>query len=535
MRKITLPFIVLAFLSTSVSAQLISTVAGNGSGGFSGDGGQATAAEIQSAYGLAIDATGNIYIADQANCRVRKVNTNGVMSTLAGTGVFGYSGDGGQATAAKMGDPSGVAVDAAGNVYIGDANNARTRKVTVATGIITTVAGNGVGGFSGDGGQATAAEVNGNSGIWIAANGTMYIGDMSNQRVRKVTTAGVISTYAGNGTAGFSGDGGQATAAELNGPDQITTDATGNLYISDYSNNRVRKVTTAGVISTIAGTGVAGYNGDGIQATAAQINGVESCAIDAGGNIYLGDLNERVRRIAPNGIISTYAGTGVTGYNGDGIQATTAEIFLPTRVAVDNAGTLYINDEINERIRKVGGVPLPVKLLTFTAEYNEAMGNVGLNWVTATETNNKYFTIERSTDGENFSDIAEVAGAGNSTVTLYYNTIDPSPIPGIDYYRLKQTDLDGNYQYSAIVPVNVPFNFLLYPNPANNLIHIITPVSGKTLVRVYNMLGSELIANSYTNQSNIDLAVSNLPNGVYLVRIQTDNGNSWIKRVEINR
>ena len=536
MKKITFLLIAFGLVTSSGHAQLISTIAGNGTAGFSGDGGQATVAEIQYAYGIAIDATGNIYIADQANCRIRKVNTNGIMSTVAGTGAFGYSGDGGQATAASMGDPSGVAVDAAGNVYIADANNARTRKITIGTGIISTVAGNGVGGFSGDGGQATAAEVNGNSGIWIAANGTMYIGDMSNQRVRKVTTAGVISTYAGNGTGGFSGDGGQATAAELNGPDQITTDAAGNLYISDYSNNRIRKVTTSGVISTYAGTGVAGYNGDNIQATAAQINGVECSAIDAAGNLYLADLNERIRKVAATGVITTVAGTGVAGYNGDGIQATTAELNLPTRVAVDNAGNIYINDEINARIRKLGGAVLPVTLLSFTAEYNQAMNNVRLDWVTATETNNKYFTIERSTDGENFIEITEVNGAGNSTVALYYNAIDPSPISGIDYYRLKQTDFDGNFRYSDIVPVNVPMAFSLYPNPANNILHIATPLStGRSLIVVYNMIGSELINTSYTNQSNIDLPVNSLPNGLYLLKVTTDNGSTWIKKVEINR
>jgi hypothetical protein len=539
MKKITILFTIFLLPLSLLRAQLISTVAGNGTQGFFGDGGQATAGEINWVYGIAIDGTGNMYLADQANCRVRKVNTNGVITTFAGTGAFGFSGDGGQATAAQMGDVGGVSVDPAGTVvYIGDLNNARVRMVTVATGIIKTVAGNGMGGFSGDGGQATAAEVSSNYGVWIDQTGTnFYIGDYGNQRVRKVVVAtGIIKTVAGNGTGGFSGDGGQATAAELSGPDQICTDPAGNLFISDYGNNRVRKVNTSGVIITLAGTGVAGYNGDNIQATAAQISGVESVALDASGNVYLADLTERIRKVATTGIITTVAGNGSGGYNGDGIPATTAWLNLPTRVATDFANAVYIGDEFNARIRKIGGTPLPIKLISFNALYSEALNDVQINWATASEIDNKLFTVERSANGEDFSVLTEVAGAGNSSSTKYYYATDPSPTPGIIYYRLKQTDYDGNYVYSDIKSVNIPVVFSVYPNPANHTLNVIPPqANGKTIITLYNVLGVPVLSTSSTNQASIEILVDNLPKGIYLLKAQTDNGSAMVKKVEILR
>lgn len=537
MKKII--FLLIGFLPLSfLHAQLIYTVAGNGSGGFSGDGGQATAAEINAVYGHSLDNAGNMYLADQANARIRKVNTNGVMSTFAGNGTWGFSGDGGQATAAELGDVGGVSVNPAGTlVYIGDNNNNRVRMVTVGTGIIKTVAGNGVGGYSGDGGQATAAEVNGNYGVWVDhTTGNFYIGDYANHRIRMVTVAsGIIKTVAGNGVGGWTGDGGQATAAEINYPDQICTDAAGNLYIADYGNNIVRKVNTSGIITTLAGTGATAYNGDNIQATAANILGVEQVAVDASGNVYLADLNERIRKVAPSGIITTVAGTGATGYNGDGIPATTAWLYLDTRVAVDAANAIYIGDEINERIRKLAGAPLPVNMLYFKAEYSETMSNVQINWATATETNNKSFTIERSTAvGEDFTVLTEVNGAGTTSSAHYYNTVDPSPLPGTMYYRIKQTDFDGNYVYSDVVPVNIPYTFSVYPNPTSHTLNIIPPVAnGKTIISIYNVLGVQVMQTVSENQPNIELSVDNLPRGIYMVKAQTEDGKSLVKKVEV--
>jgi sugar lactone lactonase YvrE len=341
---------------------IINTVAGNGTAGYSGDGGAATSAELYFPQSGAVDTAGNIYIADTWNHRIRKVTAStAIISTIAGNGTEGYSGDGGAATSAELNAPSGVAVDAAGNIYIADSNNNRIRKVTVSTGIITTVAGNGTAGYSGDGGLATNAELNTiygpGSAVALDAAANIYIADQFNNRIRKVTVStGIITTVAGDGTTGYSGDGGAATSAELNGPDGVALDATGNIYISDTYNYRVRKVTVStGHISTVAGDGVNGYSGDGGVATSAAIGEPGHIAMDTAGNIYIPDMDYRVRKVTVStGDISTVAGNGTLGFSGDGGPATSAELYFPGGVAVDTAGNIYIADRDNNRIRAVG-------------------------------------------------------------------------------------------------------------------------------------------------------------------------------------
>jgi len=286
-------------LAVQLGAQnIIDTAAGNGIAGFSGDGGTATSALIDDPSGVAVDASGNLYIADTDNLRVRKVNLDGVISTVAGNGVEAFSGDGGPATAASLGFVTGVALDAIGNLYIADGTNARVRKVD-QEGTISTIAGNGVEAFSGDGGPATSASLNRPSGVAVDAAGNIYIGDSRNSRIRKVDAGGIITTVAGNGASGFSGDGGPANAASLAAPRGVMVDAAGNLYIADMDNSRIRKVDAGGIITTVAGNGVYGFSGDGGPATAASLAEPRNTALDASGNLYIADKDNKRVRIWP--------------------------------------------------------------------------------------------------------------------------------------------------------------------------------------------------------------------------------------------
>ena len=341
------------------SAQNITTVAGTGTAGYNGDGIAATSAQLFFPWGVFVDASGNVYVADESNNRIRKVTPSGNITTVAGTGVAGYNGDGISATNAQLNYPEGVFMDGSGNLYIADGY--RIRKVT-PSGNITTVAGTGTAGYNGDGILATTAKLNLPYGLFVDASGNLYFADVLNHRVRKVTAStGIITTIAGTGVAGYNGDGIAATTAQLDRPWGVFGDASGNVYIPDYLNNRIRKVNTSGNITTIAGTGTAGYNGDGILATTAQINGPWGVCVDASDNVYIADyLNNRIRKVdVSTGIISTIAGTGVAGYNGDGILATTAQLNIPFGVFVDASGNLYIGDRGNNRIRKVTNVFIP--------------------------------------------------------------------------------------------------------------------------------------------------------------------------------
>ena len=336
------------------AAGVITTVAGDGTWGFGGDGGPATGARLRILRGVAVDGAGNLYIADSSNNRIRKVDAAGVISTVAGNGGEGYSGDGGPATAAQLNSPTGVAPDGSGNLYIADRDNHRIRKVDAA-GVITTVAGSGrFGGFGGDGGAATAAQLDDPRGVALDGAGNLYIADTDNHRIRKVDAAGVITTVAGNGTSGRGGDGGAATAAQLNDPSGVALDGAGNLYIADTDNHRIRKVDAAGVISTVVGTGRGGSSGDGGPATAARLNSPRGVALDGAGNLYIADIyNHRIRKVDAAGVISTVAGDGTDGFGGDGGPATAAQLYWPAGVALDGAGNLFIADNWNHRIRKV--------------------------------------------------------------------------------------------------------------------------------------------------------------------------------------
>ncbi len=334
----------------TVSTGIISTVVGNGTLGFSGDGAAATSATTHLPTGLAIDSSGNLYIADSLNNRVRKV-AGTTISTIAGSGVFSYSGDGGPATAAQLNAPEAVAVDAAGNIYIADTANNVVRQISTK-GVISTIAGNGTAGFGGDGGAAPSAQLSAPQGVAVDASGNVFVADTANARVRKIS-GGTITTVAGSGTQGYAGDGAAATSAQLITPVGLTVDKSGNLYITDVSASVVRKVAPNGIITTVAGNGSQGYSGDTGPAAAAMLNGPQGVAVDASGNLYISDtLNGVIRKVTASGTISTFAGNGIDGYAGDGGPATSAEFGSPTGIVVDSAGNLYIADS-GARIRKI--------------------------------------------------------------------------------------------------------------------------------------------------------------------------------------
>jgi len=335
---------------------ILTRVAGNGTTGFSGDNGPATSAQFYFPTGIAVDSSGNLYIADTGNNRIRKVS-NGVITTVAGNGSGGFSGDNGAATGARLSNPQGVAVDTAGNLYIADVGNQRVRKVS--NGVITTAAGNGTQGFSGDKGPAASAQFNSPYGIAADPSGNLYIADTENQRIRKVSN-GVITTIAGNGTTGFSGDNGPATAAQFGTPIGIAADLAGNLYVADRDNDRIREV-ASGVITTAAGNGTQGFSGDNGPAASAQLNLPICVAVDSSGNLYIADsYNNRIRKVA-NGVITTVAGGGTPVGGNSPALISAAQFGDPSGVAVDSSGNLYVTDQTSNRIRKVSnGVITPV-------------------------------------------------------------------------------------------------------------------------------------------------------------------------------
>ena len=362
-------------LATSASAQgiltvvptaTVSTTAGTGVVGNTGNGTAATAATLADPSGVAYDAQGNLYLADAQNHVIREVSkTSGVITVIAGTGIEGYGGDGGPATLANLDTPTGVAVDSQGNVYIADSHNHRIREIAVGTGTLSTIAGTGTPGFSGDGSLSTLAQLDDPMGVAVDAGFNVYIADTNNQRIRKVS-AGTITTIAGDGEELFTGDGGAATSAVLDSPTGVAVDASGNVYIADRHNQRIREITGT-TITTIAGSGGASFSGsftgDGATATAATLARPSGVSVDASGNVYIADTgNQRIRQLGGSAI-ATILGSGQQGYGGDTAAPAGINLNAPRAVAPDAVGNLAIPDKLNQRVRTAA---LPT--LTYAAD-----------------------------------------------------------------------------------------------------------------------------------------------------------------------
>ena len=350
-----LPLLIFASQEAFASSGDIHTYAGLGKAGYSGDGGQATAARLNAPSCVASDAAGNLYVSDRANQRIRKIDATGKISTIAGVGAAGYSGDGGSAILAKLKNPSGIAVDSAGNVFFADMGNNRIRKIS-ASGMITTVAGTGAARFSGDGGPAASAAIKQAEGVAVDSKGNIYVSDTGNNRIRMIDATGIIKTVAGTGAAGFSGDGGPAISAKLNRPVGIALDAAGKLYIADCYNQRVRVIGSGGGITTLAGDGTPGLSGDGGHAMSASLKFPSGVSVNAAGNVYIADWhNQGVRVVNTSGTITTLAGTGVAGFSGDGAAAGNAGLRYPFGLTTDSKGNIFVADSKNNRIRMIEG------------------------------------------------------------------------------------------------------------------------------------------------------------------------------------
>lgn len=339
------------FINTTTIGSRMSTIAGTSSPGFTGDGGASASARINGPRYAVTDAAGNIYFSDYANHRVRKISTTGIITTVAGNGTAGYLADGVQATATRLNKPSGLAIDASGNLYVADQGNFRIRKVD-GSGVITTIAGTGTAGPFVEGSAATSAKIN-PFGMTMDGSGNIYFTDDSHRVLKLEASSGNIYRIAGTATPGYGGDGGAATSAQLSSPGYLCLDGSGNLYVSDRDNHRIRKITSSGTISTVAGSGTSGYSGDGGPATSAQLDFPAGIRIDASGNLYIADrANHCLRKVTSAGVISTVAGVGnVADNSGTCGSPLVTRMNNPYDVTLNFVGNPVVLDYGNSRIR----------------------------------------------------------------------------------------------------------------------------------------------------------------------------------------
>ncbi|MFZ0962437.1 MAG: choice-of-anchor D domain-containing protein [Terriglobia bacterium] len=512
---------------------IITTVAGGGSGG---DGGPATSAVLLYPAGVAIDGSGNVFIVDFFSQRIRRVDaTSDIITTAAGNGIVGYTGDGGPATSASFGYPYGVAADAQGNLFIADTNNNRIRRVDAVTGIITTVAGGGQYNNLGDGGPATSAFLGGPYSVALDAQGNLFIGDPGDNRVRRVDAlTGIMTTVAGNGTAGFSGDGGPATSASLNLGifGGVALDAEGNLFIADCYNNRIRRVDGAtGIITTVAGTGESSSTGDGGPATSGTTGFPGNVAVDAQGNVFIAET--RIRRVdRVTGIITSVAGNGSlndgngsANFGGDGGPATGASLGFAFGVALDSQGTLFISDTPYNRIRVV---PLPpfVALTPAALSFSSQPEGTTSTAQTITLTNTGLVPLTISSiaiAGTNAGDYAETSTCGSSLAAGASCAISMTFTPtgtGSSSATLTVTDnAPGSPQNLPLSGTNQApdFSLTVSGSPASATVNAggtatyklnITPLGGLSGTAGFTCTGAPLEATCTVNPASINLSGS---------------------------
>ncbi len=545
MKKITF-IIMIAFIGesliTNAQTYTIYTIAGNGLATYSGDGGPATTAGIFNPEDLACDNLGNTYFSDPGNNRIRKIDNNGIISTIAGTGTAGYSGDGSAATSAQINNPIGIVIDTIGNIYFVDYGNNCVRKIN-SNGVINTIAGTGSFGFSGDGGPAIAASLYQPQGIALDNLGNVFIADVSNVRIRKVDTSGIITTVAGNGSFGFSGDGGDATLAQLSEkPYAVEADHSGNLFIADTYNHRIRKVNANGIISTIAGDGTAGFSGDGGAATSAQLNNPSNISIDTIGNLYVTDgANNRIRKINTNGIISTIAGNGIAGFSGDSGVAISASI-TPKGTVVSRSGKIYIADIANNRIRELiscgaSFIQQPQNATVFTthngifvvstsalAPTYQWQVNMGTGWVNLNNAG-----TYNGTNSDSLQINGAIIGMNNyhfRCVIVYNSSCSDTTNDAILTVLLN----------TGLHPILLLGSINIYPNPAQDelTIELNSNMSDDLRIELNNTLGKRIQSEQISGRAKILISLKNIDTGIYFLRISNQT-ESILRRIVVSK
>lgn len=525
-QKKALSFLLL-LLAHSSFCQTLSTVAGNGKQGYSGDNGVAVNAMLNHPWGMAIDDLGNIYFADYVNSRVRKINaSNGQITTIAGTGKNGYNGDNIDARSAQLNAPMSVAVDQQGNIYIADDGNYRVRKINANNGKITTVAGTGLHGYAGDGGPAANAQLGDPWHISVDGDNNLFITDYSNNCIRKVNALnGVITTVAGTGVGGYSGDEGLATKASLNLPVATAIDSYGNVFIADFNNNCIRKLDTeTGIVTTVAGNGSYGRSTEGVRAVNAVLAYPGGVAIDGDDNVYFTDSdNERICKInASDGMISIIAGGGT----GSDSLALSAKLNGPQAIAL-SSGNLYFSDTYDFKIKKINNVykETPVKIVSFSA--TSSMEKLSLQWQISDKCNtNRYFMVQYSTDSLKWSTIKTVASIDRMNRNSYAQTV-AAPTKAVNYYRLIAVNKYNDSVYSAIQKVDVELpdrsesSLVLYPNPVTQdffTLKIATPLTSKIGFTITDLMGRKVLEGVIMSQVQV-INVNRFSSGIYILKL----------------
>jgi uncharacterized protein (TIGR03437 family) len=447
------------FRARQIANATISTIAGNGNYKYGGDGGPSTSATLGGPTGVVADSAGNVNICDNFANRVRTINPFGIINLTAGISSPGYNGEFVPALQAAFADCQSIAMDSSGNLYVADTGNKRIRKIT-RSGSVLTVAGNGNNTFSGDGGAALLAALSLPQGVAVDQQGNVYIADTGNNRIRKVTPAGIITTIAGNGGADYSGDGGLATAAQLNSPVRLALDSSGNVYFSDNNNNVIRKISTSGIITTVAGNGSEGFSGDGKSALAASLNNPHGLAVDPSGGILICDSgNNRIRYVNPNGIISTVAGNGTNSLSGNGAPPLNTGIAFCADVSLDPSGNIYIADRNNARIRRIQPNPASLVLSETGFTFSAAVDASASSTHTISILNSGGGTIgwtaiaSTTSGGSGWLQISPSQGLTSGTASPLTITANPAGLAAGHYYGQVQIISPGVINSPAFITV----------------------------------------------------------------------------------